>query len=251
MAMTALYIYAVTSNEAMSEPEMIRSVSDRLWIHQTKDLAVIYEPVTSATIEVTREAVEHHHRVVSSLWSLMTALPVQFGTVARSPDEIDELVKLRQRGLLRDLERLRGTYEFGITVTWDPGEVVASSPGSLGDSTDVSESAGTGYMVQKLAEYRRESELERIAKSIHAGLSTEIDHLAIETSGELLPDDDTAVRVRYLIRDDVAESFSNAVGAVRLPIDALKIHLIGPWPPYSFVTSSKLRFPGTDGAKLQ
>lgn len=249
--MTALYIYAVSSTESMNRTGWTAEFPDNLCFHRTDDLAVIYEPVSSATIEVTRDAVEHHHRVVSSLWSFASALPVQFGTVARSTDEIDELLKPRHGALLRDLERLRDTVEFGITVSWDPDAIVESRLGSSPETADASRSAGTGYMTQKLIEYRRESELERIARNVRAELAAEIDHMAIETSEDILPENDLAVRVRYLIRADQVDEFANAVGAIRLSIDELEIHVIGPWPPYSFVTSRQLRLPGMNDANSQ
>ena len=150
------------------------------------------------------ESLRHHDGVVSALMRGGAVLPMRFGTVVPSEDDVRDLLVQREDELRSKLEQVRGRVEMGVRVPWEGERIVASS--------------GSEFM---RAKFERRKAARRAANELHPVLS----ELAVDSVLTICPREDTAFTAAYLV--DRAQ-----VG--RFTQRAKSVTVTGPWPPYSF-----------------
>ena len=79
---------------------------------------VIYDP--------TRENVLAHEFVNETVMREHTVIPMSFGTVFRSEDDVSELLRSTYQAFSDVLDKMRDKIEFGLKVLWDREQVVAN-----------------------------------------------------------------------------------------------------------------------------
>src|SRR3954470_98592 len=72
----------------------------------------------------TRENALAHEHVIESVMKSHTIIPMSFGTVFRTDDDIKEVLRSIYPSLKDVLEQMSGKVEFGLKVTWDRDQIV-------------------------------------------------------------------------------------------------------------------------------
>ncbi|TVR73070.1 MAG: hypothetical protein EA415_08465 [Sphaerobacteraceae bacterium] len=245
--MTWYYVYAIALAETSLSDDLSGIFGETLrLVHHAELAAVVGEgPETLSRSDPT--LILKHHQVVSELCARYSALPARFGSKVRGADRIRTGLEERQESLAADLERLSGKVEFGITI---PGET------SSGDSDHVYESetsidsatSGSDYMKRRLNQFQRENETRAGAEKIHKALSLVLDPYTADESHEFLPRAGILLRASYLVEISQSQLFQHAAEAFQDQSDSLEVVLVGPWPPYSFVSRNGPDIAGMLGA---
>jgi hypothetical protein len=187
-----------------------------------------------------------HHRIVSQLCEQHAALPVQFGSLAHGVERIKSILEEHHEMLASDLTRLSGKVEFGITI---PGETsLEFTPEVEKPEEDDSERSGSDYMKRRFGEYLRENELRAEAEKSGSELSELIGTLAEDQRYEVLPRTGILFRASYLVDASRVDSFEEKAALFTSRNESLEVVLVGPWPPYSFVSTTGLDIEGMFGA---
>jgi hypothetical protein len=79
---------------------------------------VIYDP--------TRENVLAHEFVNETVMREYTVIPMSFGTVFRSEEDVSELLRSTYQAFSDVLDKMQDKIEFGLKVLWDRERVVAN-----------------------------------------------------------------------------------------------------------------------------
>jgi hypothetical protein len=146
-----------------------------------------------------------HDQVVATLMEEGPVLPMRFGTVVHTEDDVRELLARRGEELRGQLAHVRGRVEMGVRKQWERGPIVASS--------------GSEFMRAKA---ERRAAARRQAAELHAA----VEDLAVDSVVHLIPRDDTAFAGSYLVEKHDAQRFAARAGEYAA--------VTGPWPPYSF-----------------
>jgi hypothetical protein len=151
-------------------------------------------------------ALREHDRAVAELMASHDAvLPMRFGTVVESDDEVRELLARRGEELRGQLAHVRGRVEMGVRAPWDGGPIVANSGGEF-----------------MRAKAERRAAARRAAAAVHEPLS----ELAVDSVLRLNPREDTMFSAAYLVEREEAGEFADRARPLAT--------VTGPWPPYSF-----------------
>src|SRR5205085_6607077 len=90
------------------------------------DLAAVVSDATRDDYDVTRENLLAHQRVIMQAMTRSDVLPVSFGTVAESDQQIQEqLLHGAADDLHRALEEVRGCIELELKVLWNEERLFA------------------------------------------------------------------------------------------------------------------------------
>src|SRR5919201_6297038 len=155
-----------------------------------------------------------------------SVVPITFGSVHDSDDDVRRSLERERARLIALLERFRERQEWGLRLARRRARVpvAAGEPG-----------AGTTYLASRRAELRGElaGDARRAAEDLDATLaraSVARRELA-EAGGDLV------LRVAYLIAARDVDAVKRAVldRGSELERLGLAAELSGPWPPYSFV----------------
>ena len=88
------------------------------------DISAVVSRTSVFIFDPTRENALAHEHVIESVMKSHTIIPMSFGTVFRTDDDIKEVLRSIYPSLKDVLEQMSGKVEFGLKVTWDRDQIV-------------------------------------------------------------------------------------------------------------------------------
>src|SRR5262245_20306073 len=124
MATTGRYVYGLIRSPHDMELGNIGLLRDgvlaRVFTLRVGSLAaVVSELPIERKILPLRKHIARHHTVLCEVMKTATILPLTFGHVARSEDEIAKALQRNRRSIGAQLDRIDGQVEMGVKVRWD------------------------------------------------------------------------------------------------------------------------------------
>jgi hypothetical protein len=229
------YVYAILPDGVRFPAGLIGFGAQAVEPVPYRALAAATSVVDPGAIGPRPEDVMLHESTVEALHHAGPLLPVRFGTILEGKAEVEQALAKQYDILTSDLERLGDKIEFGLMVLW---EELPADESTVPEEASSAAGPGVRYLQTRVAEHRREAaaraRAEVPAETLDAILGAHsLDHRrTIYSSGRI------AVRAAYLLQPDDAHTFQSAFEEARKQVRGVRCLLSGPWPPYSFVTTS-------------
>jgi len=206
-----------------------------------KDISCVISPASIAEIKATKKNMLSHQKVIEEVIKNYTALPVRFGTIASSAEEVRNLMMKRYHEFKNLLRAMDNKVEMGLKTFWiDLNRVfkeIAQSDRNLSQlinnlqkkkKVSLNERIYTGKEAKKALNRKREDETQKIILPLK---SQSVDYVKNEIFG-----DNMVFNYAFLIDrrrepdfDDLVENLSEKYK------NRYKFKYIGPSPPYNFV----------------
>jgi hypothetical protein len=265
----ALYVYCVGAREELA-PLFRGELPDAmeggrgLELVEREDLAAVACAVPLAdygegALEVkladaawTATRALRHERAVEHFARRATVLPLRFGTIYLSRENVARMLAGRAAQLRATLERLRGREEWGLNVYVERArlrEQVASLSERLREmeTEEAAAPPGRAYLLRKKVDALRDeearAETRRAASTIESELKSVCDGAARlrvikDEAGE---QGETAARLAFLVRREGFDDFRAAAErlAERYTPLGFRFELTGPWPAYNFAAANE------------
>lgn len=266
--MKGFYIYCIREKRNSKFP--LRGIDDgEVFVSQYLDLEAIVSEVSLEKFnseEIQRKAKEDlgwikknaeiHEKVVEEAMNFqgekslakMPVMPMKFGTIFRTKERLENVLKKRYGQFKKTLKNLRGKQEWGVKVYLDR-KVLEKGIRKLSALVQEKEKEiaklpeGIGYFMEKEAEDVIQKETGRALQDYtedafkalkqYADESIRAKNLDKEFSGELLP---MVLNAFFLVSRENLESFTKEINDLikkRQP-DGFYFKHSGPWPPYHF-----------------
>src|SRR5215210_1664968 len=97
----------------------------RVYTVHHNDLAAVVSDTPIVIYDPTRENVLAHEFVNETVMKEHTVIPMSFGTVFRSEDDVTELLRSTFTAFSEVLDKMQDKIEFGLKVLWDREKVIA------------------------------------------------------------------------------------------------------------------------------
>jgi hypothetical protein len=205
------------------------------------DIAAVVSKTTQSIFDPTRENALAHEHVIESVMKSHTIIPMSFGTVFRTDDDIREVLKSIYNSLQDVLKQMAGKFEFGVKVTWDRDQIVEELKR---DDEEIHRfhieltkkhlqstyfaRMQLGRMIDKALGDRSADFVRRIYEALRPVCVASRDNKAIG--------DKMIMNAAFLIQREREEEFDAAVNRIAKKFgDRLNFKYTGPWPPYNFV----------------
>ena len=245
---TGTYIYCVARAQPFEKGEPpfatpgIGGREKAVRIVQHGDLVAVVSDAPQDDYDVNRENVGAHLRVLTEAMTRSDVLPVSFGTVAESDQQVQEqLLHGAADELHRSLAEVRERIELELKVLWNEERLFAEIMAE-NDDIRVLRDRLAGQPPQ--ATYYERIELgERVAAAIQrkseaegAALLDAIEPLAVETSVNTNLSDMMLLNAAFLVDKSQEQAFDARVqelGEARAGRQVFQY--VGPLPPYNFV----------------
>jgi hypothetical protein len=182
-----------------------------------------------------------HQVVVEHVMKKHTVLPVKFGTVLATSDEVQELLSRGRQQFVDTLGWIHDKVEVEVAATWDTEQVLReiSTESEIMRAKDVTASGPgqrslekrihLGQMVKASMDRRRDSYWERMISFLKP--------VAVDVQPNALVSDEMVMNVAFLVERANQEEFDSRVRQLNdLFHDQINFRIIGPLPPYSFAT---------------
>lgn len=183
------------------------------------------------------ERVTAHHAVVAAAVAATTALPVRFGSWVPSHEALAARIQESGDDLEAALASAAGRIEMGVSVrdVASPPEVPERR--NAPRTVDGAYPDGRSYLRALSRSYSVRHERRRQQDEVAAEIARRLAEVAPETRVQY-PEPPALLSVAHLIaRGDEARYRSLLAGLGRTPQYAGRLHVTGPWPPYSFATT--------------
>jgi len=239
------YIYCIiaTSQERNFGPIGIGGGSDEVLTIGYEDLSMVVSNHPVTKFVVNRENLLAHERVIEEVMKEFdSVLPVRFGTIASSADEIRNLLDRRCRefkDLLRDMDH---KIELGVKGIWKNidiifKEIVEENKEIKKEKEKIQNDTGkkniqtkmeVGKMVQIALAKKKEKEAEKIVDTLRR---TTFDHKLNKAAG-----DEMFMNAAFLVDKGREKEFDNIMDDLSNKYkDRIKFMYAGPLPVFNFV----------------
>jgi Gas vesicle synthesis protein GvpL/GvpF len=215
---------------------------DKVRILTYDDLAAVVSDAPQDDYDITRENLLAHQRVITQAMTRSDVLPVSFGMVADSDQQVQEqLLYGAADELHRSLAEVQGCIELELKVLWNEeqlySEIVAEHDDirSLRDSLAGQPPEATYYERIQLGELVAAA-IQRKSDAEAASLLDALEPLAVETRVNDNLGDMMLLNVAFLVDKSQEQAFDAKVQALGEACAGRQIfQYVGPLPPYNFV----------------
>ena len=204
-----------------------------------KDIAAVVSDTPLQVYDATRENVLAHESVNEAVMKSHTVIPMSFGTVFKTREDILELLKSAYDAFHDVLMKMQDKLEFGLKVLWDPQEVVKQIEAEEEDirrlKGELSSQKGPTYFARvqydRMVAAALESHSERYVKSI----MDELRDVSVASRWNKPIGDKMILNASFLVLRDNEGVFDVKVKEIGSRYGKLNFRYTGPWPPYNFV----------------
>ena len=216
----------------MDEHRPVRAIHHR-------DLAAIVSDVAAGVVESTRGNLLAHERVNAAVLRKHTLIPMSFGMVFRSDEDVVELLRSAYDAFAKVLAEMDGKFEFGLKVSWNRDAVIKAIEQEDEDIASLREEIGgqEGSAFGARMQYGRlvDAALEQRAQQLVADFLQRLRDACVasrcnETVGERM-----IMNAAFLVERKKEAAFERRLKAVADGFPELTFQLTGPWPLYNFV----------------
>jgi hypothetical protein len=206
-----------------------------------QELAAVVSDTPIRIYDPTRENVLAHEFVNETVMREYTVIPMSFGTLFRTEEDIVELLKSTYQAFDDVLEKMKDKIEFGLKVLWDREKVIGSIEDDndeirrLKDEINRNAQSSTYFARMQLGRLV-ESALEDAGNSYVRDIHEALKPAAVASRSNKPIGDRMILNAAFLVDRDREKAFDEAVKGISQKYeDLLTFKYTGPWPPYNFV----------------
>jgi hypothetical protein len=215
-----------------SAPTEVETVSYR-------EIAAVISDTPEEVLDATRENVLAHERVNETVMKTLTVIPMSFGTVFKTRDDIVELLRSAYDAFRDVLDKMRDKVEFGLKVLWDRDIVIREIENDDDDirrlKNEISSVPGSTYFARMQYGRQIDGALQARSEQYVADIFAQLRDVSVAARANKPIGEKMIMNAAFLVSRDKETAFDAKVKEVGALYDKLNFRYTGPWPPYNFV----------------
>jgi len=204
-----------------------------------EDIAAVVSDTPIELYEPTRQNVLAHERVNDTVMRQHTVIPMSFGTVFKTREDIHQLLRSAYDAFKDVLVKMEDKLEYGLKVLWDRDRIVEEIERENEDirrlRAEISSQHGSTYFARmqygRMVDAALQARSERYVQVLFDALRP----VAVASRANRPIGDKMILNAAFLVRRDKEPDFDAAVKAIGATYEHLMFKYTGPWPPYNFV----------------
>jgi len=238
MTVTACYLYAIIDapHAQFVVPENwgagLQGQSLQVVIHKELAAVISYWPPSGngTTPTATEDDVWQHEEIIEGLMEIGPTLPVRFGTILTSANQVQTLLVEREAIFRSDLVHLAGRVEMGLRVLWNP-----PTPNPIEEAAAEPIPSGRHYLQRQAAVLQQMDQIRSQGESLAQAVNARLAPFCVDVRMQILQTQRLLLSAAYLIERDSVETFQAQTGVLGQHYPELMCLTSGPWPAYHFV----------------
>jgi hypothetical protein len=214
------------------EPSDVHTVNYR-------DIAAVVSDTPIEVHEPTRSNVLAHERVNETVMRNHTVIPMSFGTVFKTREDIHELLRSAYDAFKDVLVKMEDKLEFGLKVLWDRDLILRELEAGDEDirrlRNEISSAKGSTYFARMQYGRLVDQALQAMSERYVQEIFEELRPVSVASRANRPIGDRMILNAAFLVRRDAEADFDARVKAIGARHDMLTFKYTGPWPPYNFV----------------
>src|SRR5215813_6598559 len=212
------------------EPAEVHAVNYR-------DIAAVVSDTPIEVHDPTRENVLAHERVNETVMREHTVIPMSFGTVFKTKDDIVELLRSAYDAFHDVLVKMEDKLEFGLKVLWDREVMVRDIEDQDEDvrrlKQEISAQKGSTYFARMQYGRLVDAALQAHSEKYVAEIFDALRDVAVASRANKPIGDKMIMNAAFLVARDKEHAFDQRVKQIGAKHDKLTFKYPGPWPPYN------------------
>jgi hypothetical protein len=236
------YVYCVIkSQRPLTFGALVGIGPDPAEVHTVnyRDIAAIVSNTPMVVQDPTRDNVLAHQRVNEKVMQQHTVIPMSFGTVFKTDDDIMELLRSAYDAFTDVLNKMQDKFEFGLKVLWDRDQIIREIEEEDEDirrlKGEISSQKGSTYFARmqygRLIDAALQARSERYVSEIFEALRD----VSVASRSNKPIGDRMIMNAAFLVARKLESAFDSRVKDIGQRYDKLTFKYTGPWPPYNFV----------------
>ena len=204
-----------------------------------QDIAAVVSDTPIEVPDATRENVLAHERVNENVMRTHTVIPMSFGTVFKTRDDIVELLRGAYGAFQDVLVKMQDKVEFGLKVLWDRDAILREIEHDDDDvrrlKNEISGQKGSTYFAR--VQYGRlvDAALQARSEQYVVDIFERLRDVSVASRANKPIGDKMIMNAAFLVARDKETDFDAKVKAIGAKYQNLTFRYTGPWPPYNFV----------------
>jgi hypothetical protein len=204
-----------------------------------RSIAAVASDTLLEVHEPTRENVLAHERVNEAVMATHTVIPMSFGTVFKTREDIVELLRSAYDAFQDVLVKMDDKLEFGLKVLWDR-EVIIREIESQDDDVrrlknEIMSQKGSTYFGRMQYGRLVDAALQARSERYVADIFEQLQRVSVAARANKPIGDKMIMNAAFLVLRSAERAFETAIKAIGAKYDQLTFKFTGPWPPYNFV----------------
>jgi hypothetical protein len=204
-----------------------------------RDIAAVVSDTPIEVHDPTRENVLAHERVNETVMRKHTVIPMSFGTVFKTREDIVELLRSAYDAFQDVLDKMQDKLEFGLKVLWDRDVMVREIENQDEDvrrlKQEISAQKGSTYFARMQYGRLVDAAIQAHSEKYVAEIFEALRDVAVASRANKPIGDKMIMNAAFLVSRDKEQAFDARVKEIGARFDKLTFKYTGPWPPYNFV----------------
>src|SRR5437899_5051091 len=204
-----------------------------------RDVAAVVSDTPIEVHDPTRENVLAHERVNETVMRQHTVIPMSFGTVFKTRDDIIELLRSAYDAFHDVLDKMQDKLEFGLKVLWDREVMVREIERADEDirnlKNQIGAQKGSTYFARMQFGRLVDAALQALSEKYVAEIFEALRGVAVASRANKPIGDQMIMNAAFLVSRDKELAYDHRVKQIGARHDKLTFKYTGPWPPYNFV----------------
>jgi hypothetical protein len=204
-----------------------------------RDMAAVVSDVPIAPLDSTRENVLAHERVNETVMRDHTVIPMSFGTIFKTRDDIVELLRSAYEAFADVLSKMQDKLEFGLKVLWDRDEIVKVIEQEDEDihrlKTEISSQKGSTYFARMQYGRLIDAALQQRSERYVGEFLQRLRDVSVASRVNKAIGDKMIMNAAFLVQREHEPAFDRRIKDIASNYEKLTFKYTGPWPPYNFV----------------
>jgi hypothetical protein len=204
-----------------------------------RDIAAVVSNTPIVVQDPTRENVLAHQRVNETVMQKHTVIPMSFGTVFKTHDDIIELLRSAYEAFSDVLNKMQEKFEFGLKVLWDRDQIIREIEDEDEDirrlKGEISSQKGSTYFARMQYGRLIDAALQARSERYVAEIFNALRGVSVASRSNKPIGDRMIMNAAFLVSRDREQAFDARVKEIGQQFDKLTFKYTGPWPPYNFV----------------
>ena len=236
------YVYCIVRSDRQRDFGAIGiGGGQRVFTVAYEDLAAVVSDTPIVIYDPTRDNVLAHEFVNETVMKEFTVIPMSFGTVFRSEEDVTELLRSTYQAFSDVLDKMQDKIEFGLKVLWDREKVIANLERDHDEIRRLKDeisrhTASSTYFARMQLGRLIEGALEEMSARYVSGVHDALKRVAVASRSNKPIGDRMILNAAFLVDRAQEQAFDERVKETsRNYEDVLSFKYSGPWPPYNFV----------------
>ena len=202
-------------------------------------IAAVVSDTPIDVFDATRENVLAHERVNEAVMRQHTVIPMSFGTVFKTREDIIELLRGAHAAFSDVLAKMEDKLEFGLKILWERDTIVREIEQEDEDiqrlKKEISSQKGSTYFARMQYGRLLDAALQTRSEQCVADIFEQLRDVSVASRANKPIGDKMIMNAAFLVSRSQEGAFDAKVKRVGSQYGNMTFKYTGPWPPYNFV----------------